>query len=299
MRTPINIPIIKPNNIFPLLLFDSYLGVFMRYYMYGVDVMVIYVDVLIFVNTLINYCILSLAHEFLKHTTSQLRLITAAIIGALSALVIFIPIDSIILQYTIKLVVNMLMCRVAFCYTKLSYYIKQIIYTLIISIIFGGIMILIYQTAKPTNMAIINDYVYFQIEPVTLILLSVVIYIVIYLIQRTIHKGNINTLVNLDIHIKDTIYNCIGKIDTGCTVVEPFSGSPVIIIENSIVNLSKISANRLVPYKALGNSGILSAIKADRVYIDKAQINKEIYICIYCGTIDNNVKAIINSEIIR
>lgn len=267
--------------------------------MYGVDVMVIYVDVLIFVNTLINYCILSLAHEFLKHTTSQLRLITAAIIGALSALVIFIPVNSIILQYTIKLVVNMLMCRVAFCYTKLSYYIKQIIYTLIISIIFGGIMILIYQTAKPTNMAIINDYVYFQIEPVTLILLSVVIYIVIYLIQRTIHKGNINTLVNLDIHIKDTIYNCIGKIDTGCTVVEPFSGSPVIIIENSIVNLSKISANRLVPYKALGNSGILSAIKADRVYIDKAQINKEIYICIYCGTIDNNVKAIINSEIIR
>ena len=54
MRTPINIPIIKPYNIFPLLLFDSYLGVFMRYYMYGVDVMVIYVDVLIFINTIIS-----------------------------------------------------------------------------------------------------------------------------------------------------------------------------------------------------------------------------------------------------
>lgn len=261
--------------------------------------MVIYVDVLIFINTIINYCILSLVHEFLKHTTSQLRLTIAAITGALSTLVIFIPIDSLILQYTIKLTVNMLMCRVAFCYSKLSYYIKQIIYTFIISVIFGGIMVLIYQTAKPANMAIINDYVYFQIEPVTLILLSIVIYIVIYAIQRTINKGNIKTLVNLDIQIKDTIYNCIGKIDTGCTVVEPFSGSPVIIIENSIVNPSKVSTNRLVPYKALGNSGILSAIKADKVYIDKAQINKEIYICIYCGTIDNNIKAIINSEIIR
>ncbi len=261
--------------------------------------MVVYVDVLIFINTLINYCILSLTHKFLKHTTTQLRIISASLVAALSSLLVFAPIESLAMQYTIKLVVNMLMCYIAFRYKSISYYIKQIIYTFVISVIFGGIMMLIYQTLKPHNMAIINDYVYFDINPIQLILISVAIYIVILMIQKLMNKDSANTLVNLDICINNTTYNCIGKIDTGCTVVEPFSGLPVIIIENSIINLSQITTNRLVPYKALGSSGILKAVKADKVYIDKTQINKDIYICIYNGTIDNNIKAIINSEITR
>lgn len=91
---------------------------------------------------------------------------------------------------------------------------------------------------------------------------------------------------------------CLAKIDTACSVTEPFSGSPVIIVENSVLN-QKIETNRIIPYKALGAEGVLKGFKADVINIDKKVIDKDVYIGIYDGTIDPTFKAIINHKIVR
>lgn len=90
-----------------------------------------------------------------------------------------------------------------------------------------------------------------------------------------------------------------GKVDTGNSVVEPFSQIPVIIVEKSVFGKNEIPTTRIIPYKALGNHGILNGFKPDKVFISKKEIKKNIYIGIYNGNIDTNVKAIINSEIVR
>lgn len=165
--------------------------------------------------------------------------------------------------------------------------------------IFCGMMILLYQVVKPKTMAIINDTVYFQIEPLVLIGISVAIYLVILIISRLFQTDISNTMVNLNMTIDDKEYSCIGKIDTGNSLTEPFSGSPVIVAEKSILGDIKGKAARVVPYKALGNTGIVYAVKANKVVIDKKEIPKDIYIGIYDGDIDPNFKAIINHNIVR
>ncbi len=259
---------------------------------------IVYVDVLIFINIIINYCILSLTQKFLCYKTNQIRLILAAFVGAISSLVVFLPIFSTLISYIIKFIVSALICIIAFKHNNLSMYMRSMLSTFVFSVIFCGIMILIYQSAKPENMAIINDTVYFDIDPLILILISLLIYLLIMLIQRIFSQNVSNTLVNLSIHIGTNVYNCIGKIDTGCSVLEPFTGAPVIIIEKSILdNLN--TTTRIIPYKVLGHDGILNAVKADKVLIDKKEIEKIIYIGIFDGKIDNQIKAIINSEIVR
>lgn len=254
---------------------------------------------LIFTNLIINYCILSAVQKFLHIKTTVIRLLLSSLTGALFSLIVFLPVFETAISLLIKLLCACVMCLVAFRFTGIFIYIKYVCTTFTISMIFCGMMILLYQVVKPKTMAIINDTVYFQIEPLVLIGISVAIYLVILIISRLFQTDISNTMVNLNMTIDDKEYSCIGKIDTGNSLTEPFSGSPVIVAEKSILGDIKGKAARVVPYKALGNTGIVYAVKANKVVIDKKEIPKDIYIGIYDGDIDPNFKAIINHNIVR
>ena len=115
-------------------------------------------------------------------------------------------------------------------------------------------------------------------------------------IQNIFHNETNNTIVRLKFLVSGKEFFCIGKIDTGCSVIEPFSNAPVKIVEKSIINIDGV---RIIPYSALGTKGLLKGIKAEKIEIDNQIIEKDVYIGIFNGKIDNNVKAIINSEILR
>lgn len=259
----------------------------------------IYIDVLIFTNTLINYCILSLVQKFTKNKTNEFKLIIASLLGSLFSLSIFINTVNHLLSLIIKIICSVLMCVISFSFISFYTLIKNTILIFLSTITYTAIVICIYNIFKPDKLFIHNDNIYFQIDPLTLIILSVIIYYSILLIQRLINIKDSATLVNLCIVINKQKYSCIGKIDTACSLTEPFSGSPVIIVEKDLIKEYSQNKIRIIPYKALGSNGIISAVKAEQVYIDKKMIPKEIYIGFYENTIDPNFKAIINHNIIR
>lgn len=261
--------------------------------------MIIYVDVLIFTNIIINYCILSLSQKFLHIKTKQTRLVISSTIGALFSLIVFLPIYSNIFSLSLKLLVAFIMCLIGFSYSNISSFIKLVVCVFSISLVFSGLMVLIYQYTNIKRIAVINDVVYFQIEPLNLILISLFIYLIIIVLQRSFNDNTKNTLVTTKILYNQITYECCGKVDTGNSVVEPFSQIPVIIVEKSVFGKNEIPTTRIIPYKALGSHGILNGFKPDKVFISKKEIKKNIYIGIYNGNIDTNVKAIINSEIVR
>lgn len=260
--------------------------------------MVIYIDVLIFTNILINYCILSLTEKFLHIKTNQARLVLSSAICSLFSLTVFLQIGN-LLSLVIKLLCAVILCLIAYKYTDIKTYIKCICTVFAISVIYSGVMILFYQTVKPEKMAIINDNVYFQIKPLTLISISIFIYIIIMCIKRVINTDISDTVVDLRISIDGNEYSCVGKIDTGNSVVEPFSNTPVIITESSVLNGLKMKNQRIIPYKTLNSNSIMYAVKADEIYINKKQINKTAYIASYDGIIEPQIKAIINYELTR
>ncbi len=259
----------------------------------------IYIDVLVFTNIIINYCILSATRKFLHIKTSEFRVILGAIVGGLCVLSVFIDVKSNLLSLLIKLLITIIMCTISFKHSDIKYYLKCVSATFAFSIMFCGVMILIYQTIRPKNMAIVNDTVYFHIKPAVLIIISIIIYMVLTVLQRVLKSDITNTIVSLKMLINGNEYSCIGKIDTGSSVVEPFSGAPVIITEKKLLNNLTPEHQRIIPYKGIDSGGIMYAVKADKVMIDKKEIQKDIYIGMYEGEIDKQIKAIINYQIIR
>lgn len=261
--------------------------------------MVIYIDVLIFINIIINYVILSVVQKYLCLKTSQIRLIFGALTGALFTLTIFLDTTGFFINILIKVLCTFFMCFIAFMKTDFYTLFKSISATFIFTIIFTSITILYCEIFKPRNVAIYNDIIYINIKPVTLIILSIIFYSLFLIAHKIFEHNSMNSLVSLQILIDDSVYSCIGKIDTGNNVVEPFSGYPVIVTEKSVLSGYKIKKPRIIPYKVLGNEGFLYGVKATKVFINKKEANKDIYIGIFDGVIDRNFKSIINSNILR
>lgn len=259
----------------------------------------IYIDVLIFTNILINYCILCATQKFLYLKQNHFRLIISSLVSSAFSLIALFPTLNNLVTTIFKAIGCTAMCLIAFGYNNIKATIKQICCSFTISMIFCATMILFYQVVKPNNLAILNDTVYIQSNPIALIFISTLIYLIVLTLRRVLSKDITNTLVNLKIYLNDKEYSCLAKIDTACFVVEPFSGSPVIIAEKSMMNNTQVKNLRIVPYKVLGASSIMYAVKADKVIIDKEEIHKEIYIGLYDGHIDEQFKAIINFQIIR
>ena len=75
--------------------------------------MVIYVDVLLFVNTVINYAILMTTEKLLKRDCRLYRMIAGAFSGALFSLLIFVNTDSRLLLFLLKIISSSAITRIS------------------------------------------------------------------------------------------------------------------------------------------------------------------------------------------
>ena len=260
--------------------------------------MVIYVDILLFVNTIINYAILMTTEKMMKRSSRLFRLIAGALIGALFSLVIFADIGSRLLPFLLKSISTVVITFIAFGWKSRSEYIKVLLCNIIVSVLYSGFIILFYEFVKPSNMVIINNVPYLQINPLILLTVTVAIYFILLLISKLFHERIKSTVAALKFSVDGKDYSCIGKIDTGCNLTEPFSQSPVIIVDNSVYQIDSDTPKRIIPYSTVNGSSFLYAVKADGITIDKNEINRSVYIA--SSDIHNQTfQAIINSEIIR
>lgn len=147
-------------------------------------------------------------------------------------------------------------------------------------------------------MVIVNDIVYFQVNPLWLIALTAFIYYILLIIYKLFSERIKSTVVPLSFTVDDHTYNCIGKIDTGCNLREPFSSAPVIIADRTVFIADDRKPYRIIPYSAIGGSSFLKAVKAQSVIINKQPVEKEIYIA-SSEISSNSFQAIINSDITR
>lgn len=259
--------------------------------------MTVYVDVLIFINTVLNYAVLMTAEKLMKADIRLWRLILASFTGALFSLSIFLPIDHFLLLFGIKLLASLILTLISFGWHGRREFIKALLLTLSVSLFYCGFLILFYQLFKPPNMLIINDVVYLQVSPILLLILTAVIYFIILLLERLFRERIKTTIVNLSFTVSGQDYSCIGKVDTGCNMIEPFSSSPVIIVDDTVFSIEENAPSRIVPYSTISDSSYLRAVKAERVTIDKQPIHKNIYIA--GAPVKGSFQAIINSDIVR
>lgn len=259
--------------------------------------MVIYLDVLILINLYVTYFQILAVAAFTHRKTVWYRKLSAAGIGAVASLSIFIPQEMVLTLTLLKIFLCALIAFVAFGYTGFRAYAVSVLFLMLVSFVFSGLMLSVWLFAAPMKMLFINGTVYFGIDTMTIILSTCAAYGVVRIIRYILDKNG-KTDGKYTVIIKNNGRECrlSALADSGNGMVDCFSGLPVIVcrrdmcadvsppaidmIENnsdiSEIGTQMIKGVRIMPFSTVGKGGLICMFKAESVVIDD-ETNEEKY----------------------
>lgn len=278
----------------------------------------IYIDVLLAVNLFVNYFLLLSVSCFLRMDGSRKRIALGAAVGAVSSLIILLPSLPGILSAVVKLLLSAAIVTAAFPLHSVWSFLRVWACFFLMSFAFAGIMMALWYFLAPQGLILKNSVVYFNISPMLLLVLTVICYFVIrvlnWLSGRREQAGDL-CIVAISNAGHDA--RIPARIDTGSSLKEPFSQFPVIVAEyeavkealpqelvqmreqaSALVPSVKI---RMVPFHALGGSGILPAFRPDRVAvksIDGTVETSAVYVAVCETKLSETFHALLNPEIL-
>ena len=259
--------------------------------------MVIYLDVLILINLYVTYFQILAVSVFTHRKSIWYRKLSAAGIGAVASLSIFIPQEMVLTLTLLKIFLCALIAFVAFGYTGFRAYAVSVLFLMLVSFVFSGLMLCVWLFAAPMKMLFINGTVYFGIDTMTIILSTCAAYGVVRIIRYILDKNG-KTDGKYTVIIKNNGRECrlSALADSGNGMVDCFSGLPVIVcrrdmcadvsppaiemIENnsdiSDIGTQMIKGVRIMPFSTVGKGGLICMFKAESVVIDD-ETNEEKY----------------------
>lgn len=259
--------------------------------------MVIYLDVLILINLYVTYFQILAVSVFTHRKTVWYRKLSAAGIGAVASLSIFIPQEMVLTLTLLKIFLCALIAFVAFGYTGFRAYAVSVLFLMLVSFVFSGLMLCVWLFAAPMKMLFINGTVYFGVDTMTIILSTCAAYGVVRIIRYILDKNG-KTDGKYTVIIKNNGRECrlSALADSGNGMVDCFSGLPVIVcrrdmcadvsppaiemIENnsdiSDIGTQMIKGVRIMPFSTVGKGGLICMFIAESVVIDD-ETNEEKY----------------------
>ena len=207
-----------------------------------------YIDLYLIISIFIDYYIIKTCSLILHVNTSNKRIILGSIVSQVSIILLIFNLNYFI-NIIFKIIICLIIILISFGYNDIKTYIKNIIYYYIINFFLGGILF------------------YFKNEG----LLKYKYYLLLIPIFLSIYKYFYNnTLKYLSLKRRVSIYLNNGKvlflngyIDTGNTLIEPFSNRKVIIINK------KVDENfYLVPYKTIDNCSLIKCFNPKELYFE-------------------------------
>lgn len=259
----------------------------------AVPLKVIYIDVLIFVNFIVNYFILLATQRICRQRAGTLRIFLADALASACSLAVFLPETGAISGVLLRLAVSSAVVLTAFGFRDCKRFFSLLGGFFAVSFAYAGICFGIWAVFKPKGMIIKNDIVYFDVSPLLLICTSAVCYVLLMLLKKHFSKDEGTSLeYTVEITINGQTSSLKGFLDTGNMLYDCFSECPVIIAKKKYIHNSAIpnfsfaggekglkqldgSVNlpenlkgfRLIPYCVVGSKGVLPAFKPDGVVI--------------------------------
>lgn len=245
-------------------------------------VTVIYIDVLLALNLFIDFLLLAATARLLHCPCRRLRLICGAVAGSLSSLLILLPPLSTLLSLVCKLGCAVIMIRITFRWNGMALYIKQTLLLFFISALFAGICAVCWYTLAPNGFFVQSGIVYYDVPPLLLTLLTLISYGILCLYDRLMQKrvrANCAYRLSLPSASGNIVLRCL--LDTGLTLCDGFSGTPVIVVSRKAV-LSALSPAmiqatahpkepltgvRYIPFSSLGGMGLLPAFRPHKAVL--------------------------------
>ena len=260
---------------------------------------IIYIDVLFAVNLLINYILLRACSVFTTVKYKKLRVFIGALIGALYALLIFFPDFSVLYTTMSKMLISMLIVAAAFPFYTLRSYIKTLLVFYMVSFGFGGCVLAVFyfsDIGARLGAVYSNGIFYFNLPWSILALSGAMFYLAVKIFGLFSGKffTNKSLCKKLWIFYGDKCTEITALLDTGNSLIDPITLSPVIIAEYKVISplfsddinneLKRIGNEnitwimndvvqkgllaRLIPFSSLGKeNGMLIGFVPDKVEI--------------------------------
>lgn len=251
--------------------------------------MVVYLDILFFINLIMNYIILIVTSIFGGIYSPRKKIFFSAFIGAVYALCVFF----INLGFILKVLVGFLMIFIAF--GKKNFF-KTCILFFMVSFMFAGAIIAIFYLSKNPSYLLINGIPYIEININLLISAFIFCYLGLCIFHRGLGKNKVisNNITDIYIKIGTKQAKLSTFIDSGNVLFDNITGKPIIVVEatalfeiipndlqfilkenpiDSIEFASFIENNlkiRLINFTSLGNNrGMMTIFTPDEIFDKK------------------------------
>lgn len=264
--------------------------------------MVIYVDVLLFINTVIDFLLLTLTQTLTATKPRFFKKIIAAIISAMFSLYIFLPPQPLIIEILMRLVSSSVTVLICFGFINARSYLRKLFTFFSVSFVYAGLMAATVMLFTPSRMSMNNGIVYFDISPVWLISLSLLFYIGIVIIKKLTGKqSKLAKQCSVEFYIENNRCSSVAMVDSGHTLNDAFSDSAVIIVDKSVAEQlfgrdnteCMVSVKtptdceiakrfRVLPINTVTGESVMPAVKIDKAVIninnDKIELIKPILV---------------------
>ena len=247
-----------------------------------------------------NYIILYAASIILKIKPKVIRLVISSVVGSIYAIIIYITEIPIYTSIITKIILSVVMVYIGFNPENIKKMFKQIIIFYLTSFVFGGVALYLIYFLKPQEVLIKNG-IYVGEYVLKVIFLGGIVAFVIIKISLKFIKTKFSSkdiYCKIKVLLNGKSIQTTAMIDTGNLAKEPITNTPVVIVENSLLqnivpkeicnNLDEIlggnlegvpkeyiSKLRCIPFSSLGKqNGMLLGIKADEIEVETEEEKK-------------------------
>lgn len=230
--------------------------------------LIVYVDILVILNTLVNYFILLAIRKITRSYTKRWRIALGAFVGGISSLLLFLEYLNVVMT-VLKVLSGVLMVVVTFGIKPLKQFVKRLFFLFAITFLFGGVTYAIYIFFDKDIMLYSNGIIYFDVDMTFLVVCSVISYCVITIITKyTDKKASKNKEYYVTIENNGKSVSCIALMDTGNNLREPFSNYPVIMADKSVFNqLYTDDTIRLIPISTVNGESLIKSFRPQKIAI--------------------------------
>ncbi|MGN0532012.1 MAG: sigma-E processing peptidase SpoIIGA [Eubacterium sp.] len=254
------------------------------------------------INFFITFFLLQITAKLCKRPGNAVRFILASSVGGLYSLIILLDDINELLLSLSKIVACIVIVSIGFSFSRLRSFLMTVGIFLFSNYIMLGIIVGLYYLSKSQHIVVRNSSVYLDISARGLVVASFLAYIVSTVVirvhSRVLSKKEVYTLV---VSNKGREATFVAMLDTGNKLREPFSNSPVIIVDSLKGKPLVGEQTRVVPVNTVSGSTLLQSFKPDKIIL-KSSAGQEVidnaYVALSDDINDNMYSAIINPDIL-
>lgn len=229
--------------------------------------MKIYLDLLFLLNFSFDFLLLLAVSILLRRNVKLRRIIFGAFLGSLSIFILFLNINSFQL-FLFKVFISIIMIVTSFGYKNKKYFVRNIMYLYMISIVLGGFLYYLNLEFSYKNEGIIFYHHGLSVNYIILIIIAPIV-IYTYVRQGIRLKNNYNNYYKVELYLGDDIKIMLtGFLDTGNDLKDPYKKRPVILVNKNLINNIDDFKFCLIPYITVNGKGLLKCITAEKLKIE-------------------------------